>query len=682
MKQICILYLLLACTLTLAAQQAGKEIQLQEVEVKAAPIIRKTDRQTIYPTKVQKESSTSGYGILQRLALPNIRVNETSHEVSAIDGRGDVQLRINGIIVQREEMLALNPSLITRIDFIDNPGVRYGEGTAYVINILTRRDDNGYTAGTDLTNALTARTGNNLIYGKWNRGKNEVSISYNLSYRNFRKNRTDETANYLLNDGSTHTILRNDIDSRSHTLEHNLQLRYNLADSADYVFQATLNAGFSDTPDNFNLKQITDGANRYLATQRKSNRNSSPGADLYFFKQFTPRQSLTLNAVGTYISTSFRNSYDEGSPYAYQVDGKTCSVIGEAVYENRLKPFTLTAGMNYMQKYTENVYTGDVCSTNPMHNRQVYAFAEIKGAAGNFRYLAGLGETYLDYRQQDHSYRCWLFRPKATLIWQTTPELQMKYDFQISEHVSQVAMISNTSIRNNSMEWTSGNPDITPNREQEHTFQIAYTRPRVETSVQAYWKSCHRPNMATYIRTEDNQFVYTQLNQKEINALCLMLYANCWMIPDKLSLSLSGTLFRCFNFGDDYTHCRTFYMGTASLQAYLGKFTLSAFLDNGWSFMEGETEGFNGSFAQLAVSYRHKNLDLSVQWQQPFNPNYRQFQSELYNRYLRKTTTMHCPDFGNLISLHIAWRFSKGRTAKNISRNIRQKSDRDTGILQ
>ena len=28
------------------------------------------------------------------------------------------------------------------------------------------------------------------------------------------------------------------------------------------------------------------------------------------------------------------------------------------------------------------------------------------------------------------------------------------------------------------MEWTLGNPDIRPNREQEHTFQVSYTHPR------------------------------------------------------------------------------------------------------------------------------------------------------------------------------------------------------------
>lgn len=682
MKRVQILFILGVYAFTASAQNETKTVNLQAVEVKAAKVIHKPDGQIIYPTEAQKNASHSGYSILQKLSLPNIRVDEVSQNLSAIDGRGNIQLRINGIIVGREEMLALSPESISRIDFIDNPGVRYGEGIAYVINILTRRADSGYTVGIDLVQALTAKSGNDLIYGKWNAGNSELSLSYNFGYKDFKGNRTNETAHYRLTDGSVRTIGRNDIASRSRSLSNGLQLKYNLADSADYVFQASLNAGFSHVPDNYNRKQILEGNEEYLATQRERNRSSSPVLDLYFFKQLTSRQSLTLNAVGTYIATSLRSSYDEGAPYAYQVEGKTYSLMSEAVYENRLKPFTFTAGANYMQKYTKNKYTGDVNSVNPMHNRSVYAFAEIKGKLGPIRYVAGVGGSYLDYRQQAHDYQYWLFRPKASVAYNPVQAVQLKYDFQISEHVSRVAMISNTSIRNNSMEWTLGNPDIRPNREQAHTFQISYTHPRFQSFVQAYGKRCHQPNMATYIRTEDNRFVYTQLNQKEIDVLNLMLYANGWIVPDKLSIALSGTLFRCFNFGEDYTHCKTFYSGTASVQAYLGKLTLSAFMDSGFRFLEGETEGFNGSFVSLNASYRYKNLNLSLAWQQPFRNRYKQFQSDVYNRYVRKTTALHCRDLGNFVSLNIAWKFSQGRAYKDVRRNIEQKADKDTGILR
>ena len=43
------------------------------------------------------------------------------------------------------------------------------------------------------------------------RRNSELSLSYNFGYKDFKGNRTHETAHYLLTDGSTHTIERNDL---------------------------------------------------------------------------------------------------------------------------------------------------------------------------------------------------------------------------------------------------------------------------------------------------------------------------------------------------------------------------------------------------------------------------------------------------------------------------------------
>ena len=60
----------------------------------------------IYPTDSQRQASTNGYSFLEKLTLPNLRVDNISHTISAIDNRGGVQLRINGIIVDKPEMTA------------------------------------------------------------------------------------------------------------------------------------------------------------------------------------------------------------------------------------------------------------------------------------------------------------------------------------------------------------------------------------------------------------------------------------------------------------------------------------------------------------------------------------------------------------------------------------------------
>lgn len=675
-----ILFLLLL-TLPALAQEVEPTVELGEVEVKADRIIKKTDGMLLYPSEQQKTSSRSGYSLLQQLTLPNIRVNEVGHTISAIDQRGSVQIRINGIIVDKAEMLSLDPKSIRSIHFIDNPGVRYGDGIAYVIEITTRRADNGYTLGTSFTQALTTRQGDYTVYGKWNTGKSELSLNYSIGYQNYSDLRTEETAHYHLNDGSVYTIRRNDLASRNQSLNNQLKLTYNLADSTRYVFQASLSGDFSHVPNNFNQKQIVDGEQTYTALEQQQSRSGSPVLDLYYFQQFTPRQSLTLNAVGTYIGTRSSDSYDEGSPYSYDVDGRTYSLLSEAIYENQLKPFTLSAGLNYSQKYTNNEYTGDVSAATPIHHNRVYLFSEIKGLWGNLRYSAGIGGSYLHYRQQAHSYDYWSFCPKAALSYNFTHALQLSYNFQMNERTSRVAIISDASIRNNRMEWTVGSPDLKPNREMCHLLRLTYTNNRLQASLEGFYKQCLRPNMAVYERTADDRFIYTQRNQKEIDALNAMAYASYWLLPEKLSVTAYGGLFRCFNFGQDYTHCYTSYFVTGAVNAYLGNLSLHAYADNGSRFLEGETKGYSGGDISLKAAYSYKDWQFALIWQQPFQHKYKLFESEILNRNLQKRTALYSGDACNLVNLTVTWRLTRGRKFRDVERSIQLK-DKDTGIIR
>ena len=232
------------------AQNVDKTITLDEVTVKAAKVVNKSDGMLIYPTDAQKQASNNGYSILEKLTLANIRIDNISHTITAIDNRGSVQLRVNGIVVGKQEMLALNPKDIAKINFINNPGVRYGESIAYVIDIVTHRSESGYTIGTDITSALTTLQGDGSVYGKWNHGKSEWSLSYDVSGYKNKGEKSKQLAEYTLTDGSIYTIERNDVESLRKAIAHEAKLTYNWADSTATVFQTSLSGTFNNTPDN------------------------------------------------------------------------------------------------------------------------------------------------------------------------------------------------------------------------------------------------------------------------------------------------------------------------------------------------------------------------------------------------------------------------------------------------
>lgn len=688
MKRFITFSFLLSTAAITFAQNVDKSITLDEVTVRASKVVNKPDGMVIYPTDSQRQASTNGYSFLEKLTLPNLRVDNINHTISAIDNRGGVQLRINGIIVDKPEMTALDPKDILRVDFIDKPGVRYGESIAYVINIITRRNDSGYSIGTDITSAITTIQGDGMVYGKWNKGKSEWSVSYDINGGKSKGSNILQNANYTLTDGSIYTIERNDVETLRKYISHNAKLTYNWADSTATVFQTSLSGALNKTPDNYSIKEIIDGNHSYKATSRDGSKDLSPVLDIYFFRQLTPKQSIIANAVGTFISTKTNSFYDEGTPYIYEgtpyiynVDGKSASLLSEMIYENRLKPFTLSAGLNYRYKHTRNDYTGDASARTRMNDNKLYAFGEIKGSIKQFQYSLGTGVSYIHYTQNEHTYNFWTYRPKLTLTYNPSNELQMSYTFQMQERTSRIAMTSDAAIRTNSMEWTVGNPDLKPSRDMEHRLLVSYNTNRLQSFIEGYYKQCRRPNMAHYERTDDNRFIYTQINQKEIDVLDITAYAGYWLLPEKLQVAANGGMYRCFNFGYDYTHCYTSWFYVGSITAYLGKFYLRGYIDNGTRFLEGESKGYNGAYSALQASYNLKNWQFSLTWANPICSNYKSFENELLNRNLYKHSIGYSKDSGNCISLNIVWRLSGGRNHQSAEKRINLK-DTDNGIIK
>ena len=669
--------LLAACALTSAAQDTEKTITLDEVTVKGARTIQKVDGQWIYPTKQQIESSANGYSLLSKLTLPHIRVDEAMNSITALTNLGTVQVRINDVIASREDLQTLDMQGVDHIEFIDNPGVRYGEGIEYVIDIKVKKPVSGYVVGTLLTNTLTTVNGNESLYGKFNHGRSEFALSYDLDYHNFKGAEYDERAAYELESGNIASIHRYSLNKQSKNISHNAQLTYSLSDS-NYVFQAKFLGSSDIQPQRGNAKMVI---NDVPYDEFSSSHSSSPSIDLYYHQDFRCHQSLTANVVGTYIKTTGDTENNEGSAYHYNTDGRTYSLWSEAIYENRLKPFTFSAGVQYGQRYSHNIYQGDVDATNDMHTSSLYFFSQLKGRLGKLSYMGGIGASRRYYRQGDATQDLWFFRPKFTVGYPLTNRLKVKYDFEISQHTSQIALVSNVSIKQNAMETILGNPDIHPNRVVSHRLKLSYSTPRFTSELQGYYRLNPHCNMEKYIR-QDGHFYQTQTNaDNECNFFYIDTYNQWDIIPEKLTATVYGGIYRFFNYGEDYTHTYTSFNGGCSLQAYLGRWTLGAYADNGWNFMEGEHRGHQAPAWYFTCNYQMNDaFSISLYAQHPFSQHPLTNKTEVLSRYVQKEISQRYRDYGNMLTLILSYRLDHGRKYRDIQRSMNH-SDKETGIL-
>lgn len=660
-------------------------LSLNEVVVKGERVVNRDNTLHLLPTKEQKEASTTGYGLLSRLALPLVTVNEVAKTISVPPNMGQLQVRINDIVADKHDLTSLDPKSVRRVDFLQNPGARYGMDVNYVINIITEKPEFGYTVGAELMQTLTSMRSNGEAFAKLNRGKSEFDINYSFGFSDMKKQKYEETADYLMPDNSVFTMRRTDNDWRTRQVSHDLQLQYTLADTSRYTLQATVGGTLSRMPrDTRTRTEVSGGVEERLPIGSTDDMKTAL-ADLYFNYNLTKRQSLTVNASGSYTASDYDYSYGGSSPYAYTSASKARTMFAETVYENRLRPFTLSAGATFDYNFTGVDYHGDTEAHNSILTQGVYMFAQIKGRLANLSYTVGTGASYRHYRQGSQRNDYWLWRPELQLSWSPWRPFRLSYNVSMTQKPPRLAYLGDATVRNNTFEFTAGNPALRPNKVIEQSITASLQLPSLYTQIMtAYRKSpdCTMPKIERMTADDGSTyFLFTRTNQPAVNLFYVNNYTRYDVLPGKLSLNFMGGLYRCFNFGDDYTHHSSAFNWSAGADAYLGRLSLSAYVDNGWNFLEGETKNRQATVYYLTASYRLGDFNVSLFWQHCFQNRVKMNDAELLNRYVHKTMRMYSGDLGNMLTLSLTWRLSKGREHKSVNRNAVKRGG-DTGIIK
>ena len=673
---------------------ATREVQLNNVTVKAARVVDMVDGMKLFPSQEQLEASADGYSLLQKLMLPGVRVDEVMRTITAPEMIGSVQVRINDVPASTQDLLSLEMGAVQSVDFRTTPGLRYGEGVAYVIDIHVARAVIGFVVGGEVLQAVNRRRNADNAYFRMNKGKSEFAFNYDFGWTDFRGSRSSSTTDYALADGTTASVTHRMFSCKCPFISNALSAKYSLAEDEKYLFLATLSQSFGNSPSFHAEKEVILPLSVDTVTTQSKDRTGTTQLDIYLNLHLPHAQTLTANAVGTYVGSRYGYSYAAVSPYIYNVRGKTYSLTSEFLYENRFKPFTFSAGFKQHQQYLSNEYTGDLMKDNPLHTSGQYLYAQLRGKLFGIGYKAGMGVSHVYYSQQGGSFNYWLPRPKVTLNYPLTSSLSLSYDFEMQSSAPRIAQLTDITQMNERVllpfalieELSIGNPTLKTNPDYEHRLRLDYNSSLLTNCFLALYRNCHRSRMQDIARQTlfdgTTQYIFSRTNQGSVQMIYLYDYLTLRLIPEKFDLTIYGNFLRCFNFGDHYTHLRNTLMGGANLNAYLGRFTLSASYDNGWHFLEGENKGDNGAASQLALSYRLGKVgSLSLFWQHPFDHDMCMSRGELLNRCLHKSLSAYSTDLGNMISLRLSIHLSHGRRYETEQQTLRN-TNVDSGVVK
>lgn len=683
-----------------ASTMTDSVLHLNEVVVKAARVIHKVDKDIILPTAKIKEASSNGYDLLRKLKLPDIKVNEIQQTVTSY--LGNVQIRINDIKSTVQDILSLQPDEVTRIEYIDNPGVRYGDDNlAVVINYIVKRRYAGYVGGATTTQAFWERFNNSNAYFKYNYRKSEFSLSYGLNYRWYDERKNDNHSVYMQPDGLVRNIDYIGMNADMTYNSHNMQLGYNLSDPGKYVLNVRFCFDWTNSPYNKIMHKVYEtGKNDLFLYTNDFGTDKNPSLDIYYSLNIPNKQNLTVNAVGTHLGSGYThrqneyallNSVDEtlsSTPlhdYGYGVDGSKYSLITEAIYSKTMsKALSLSGGVNYSISRTDNKYQGSQNVNTLLNSNNAYFFTQLDGHIGKIANIQfGVGANYISIKQGSVGFNKWTFRPKLTLASNSIKNFRIRLTGSISPNVPSLSLLSEVRQQGSTMEANDGNSTLTPTSTYKASLGFTWN----SKIVYINWGGnlSHTPDaiMTSIIpqKQTDGSYLYIWKpeNQKSFSSYFAYTNMTFHIIPNVFDIQGELHYQHLKSRGIDYSH--DFEPLHYGISAYLQlkKWSVEYNFSNAWETLYGETRSAGENTSLLSVTYKNKGLRIGLScillgYAQGYD-----YKSSTDSKYYKNKRDTYIKNNGNMLMFTLGYTFSHGRKYKSDRRKLNN-SDRDSGL--
>lgn len=659
-------------------------VLLDDVVVSGDAVVKKSDRQMIMPTQEQKRAATNGVNLLQHMPISRITINPLDKTIKTTLG-DDVQLRINGVEVTREEINAIRPSDVIRVEYHDNPGLRYGGAAAVLDYIIKKKESGGNVAG-DFTNGIT-----HLGYGQYN-----LSAKYN-----WKKSAISTVASWQRRDLEWTRENYEDFVYPDYTIHNkelgaptkvkfdymNFVLNYNRTDERG-VFNVALRNRYDDKPNAVTDRSSTlyQGDKIYSVSDKLQERSYIPSLDIYYQLNLKNDQHLYFDVVGTYINSSSNRQFsmleigteDNTPTIISQTEGDKYSIIGEAIYERPLGNGKMTAGIKHTQAYMNNIYDGNISSKVSMNTAESYLFAEYNQKIKRFTYTLGIGGMRTWHQQGELSQEKYIIRPTITLSYNAPKNFYFRYRGYMSGYSPSLSDLSDVTQEIDIYQIRRGNPSLHSASYISNSLTASWKCKYI--SVEMYGRHIydHKPIMEETL-FENDRFVRTMANQKGFHRLNLESTIQIYPWKEYIMIKLNPFFNRYISNGNNYTHTHSNFGFRGSIVGRYKKWIVMAEMNTSFHDLWGETLSRGEALHSIAIGYNHDKFSIQGMIMNPFTKRYEQGVDNLSelapNKQLAYSTQL-----SQIVMLNLSFNLDFGKQNR-IGRKRINNSDNDSGIV-
>lgn len=655
--------------------------ELDEIVIEAPKVIRKADMDVYHPSQSAVENSKNGMQLLNSLMIPSLSVNDA---LSSITAAGQsVQLRINGRTATIDQVRALLPETIKRIEWMDNPGLRYG-GANYVLNIIVVNPTLGGSLQLYTRPALNMAWGFHMADAKFNFGRSQFEIGAVYKLTNKIKTHRDYTETFTFPDGSSLTRKET---SRGGTMDcstGNIWTSYNYIKPGTTVFLAgfSMHKDFSDKALYNGLLSLDDGTDDILLTDSRGDKGTKPSLSLYLQQHLPHKQMLVVDFSASFYFGRTFSDYLERYPSSTEyltdihtnIKDRNQAYGIEADYIKNWSKSRFTAGISYTANRNHSQYEnlgGEI-----FHQRQdkVYFFAEYFRRFGKWSVTAGMGAQYTDFlfKESNRGNHSWRARPQATITYSPNQNHNLRLNFTSWQSTPSLAETNVVPQQLDGFQWRVGNQNLKTANSYMLTFRYGFNLPRVCGSfgIRAFTS----PNAITpLIEWDDDRLITTYENSHGLKNLSFFLAPQIEIVPQWLTLS-GYVQYRMERMkGTGYAINHNGWSGDATLQLTHWGFVLGAEYCYAQRDLWGEKISWGEDINVISLDYNWKDWQFGAGIIMPFG-KYDQGSRSLskWNTNEQHMRLNMCMPF-----VTVAWNLQWGRQRRDVQKIIKADANTD-----
>ena len=663
-------------------------VTLNEVEIRGSTMLDKSDRKLLIPTSEQTRLSSNGVDLLRNMQVPMLKIDIVNDEIKMADN-GTLTICINGREADIKDVKALDPRTVKRIEFHESPSMRYG-GVDGVIDYIVEQPTSG---GNFMTSGQQAYVGwgNYNAAGKMNKGRSQFGFYGNFGERYGFSTWRDNEERYVTADGRQFTRTEAGLPGDLSCPWYSAAVDYSYSDGGKTLFvaQARINGQPEQEAEFIGKLTNSYSSGTQLVTDKSTSKRLRPSLDLYWQCNIDGNQSLMLNAVGTYASSTSDHFYVtenngtgiEDVSLHNKIDSHNYSLIVNGNYEKRWSAGRLTAGVRYSQAWGDNDYITSSL-TEKTREAKTLAYAEWwQPIGGKFDYTLSLAAKQRTFR---------IIGNGSTNTFDMIASVKSRVKFDT--HNTLRAEFSTSTDTPDANDLTSalqdldefqkyrGNPALKPYRNYRARLQYDFTKGIFFGRLKASYDYYKNPVMEDkYWVTEDGStfLLNTMNNQRRYQSFELRATLRIEAIPQWLTISGNIGWGRQISKGHRYEHTHDGMIANWEVTLSHWDFVLSyeGMINEKWLW--GETVSGTENYQMVTLSYKWRNWNFGLGIVNPFMKNYNVPEENL-NRYGGYYREAHVNMTENLGFVTVAYNIEWGRKNRNLEKKLNNSYDGGT----